>query len=90
MHSKPPPTTVLEWPKAIDCAPKTRDFNPDEQTLLFVVQGVSILTPPKIEACQAGACPRPAARKLPKMTSSTSIGCRLIDSRASLIAKPPN
>ena len=52
MYLKPPPTTVLEWPKAIDWAPKTRDFNPDEHTLLVVVHGVSTPTPPKIDACR--------------------------------------
>ncbi len=90
IDSKPPATTVFEWPKAIDWEPKTIDFNPDEQTLLIVVQGVSTPRPADIDACLAGACPKPAPSTLPRMTSSTYFGLRLIDSRAPLIAKPPN
>lgn len=74
----------------MDWEPKTSDFKPDEQTLLMVVQGVSTPTPPWIEACLAGACPKPAAKTFPKMTSSTSFGLRLIDYMAPFTANPPN
>lgn len=37
--------------------PKTILFNPEEQTLLIVVHGLSIGTPPKRAACLAGFCP---------------------------------
>jgi len=43
-----------------------------------------------MEACLAGACPSPAPRTLPRMTSSTSLGLKLIESMAPLMAKPPN
>lgn len=68
IHSKPPATTVLECPKAIDWAPNTRLLIPDEQTLFIVVHGVYTPIPPKIEACLAGAWPKPAANTLPRIT----------------------
>lgn len=55
IDSKPPVTTVSACPSAIDCDPKTIDFNPDEHTLLTVVQGTVTGIPPLIEACLAGA-----------------------------------
>lgn len=68
MDSKPPVTTTSEWPSAIDCAPNTIDFMPDEQTLLIVVQGTLISIPPFRDACLAGAWPTPAERTFPKIT----------------------
>jgi hypothetical protein len=44
------------------------DFNPEEQTLLRVVHGVSTPRPAESEACLAGAWPRPAPKTLPRMT----------------------
>jgi len=55
-----------------------------------VVHGVSTPRPALIEACLAGAWPTPAERTLPKITSSTYFGLRLIDSRAPLMANPPS
>lgn len=83
-------TTVLLCPKAIDWEPKTILFKPEEQTLFKVVQGVSTPRPALIEACLAGAWPKPAEITFPKITSSTYFGLRLIDSRAPLMANPPS
>lgn len=90
IDSKPPVTTVFECPRAIDCAPKTIDFKPEEHTLLIVVQGTFTPIPPFNEACLAGAWPTPAERTFPKMTSSIYCGLSLIESRAPLIANPPS
>ena len=81
---------MFECPRAIDCAPKTMDFKPEEHTLLIVVQGTLTPIPPLSEACLAGACPTPAERTFPKITSSTYCGLNLIESRAPLMANPPS
>lgn len=80
----------MAWPRAIDWAPNTIDFKPEEQTLLIVVQGTSTPSPPLSEACLAGAWPIPADNTLPKITSSTYLGFNLMESRAPLIAIPPS
>jgi hypothetical protein len=79
IDSKPPPTTQFVWPRAIDCAPNTIDFKPDEHTLFIVVQGTSIPIPPFREACRAGAWPNPPDNTLPNITSSTYFGLKWID-----------
>lgn len=53
-------------------------FIPDEQTLLTVVHGTPLSTPPLIEACRAGACPNPADTTFPKYTSFISLESSLI------------
>lgn len=90
IDSKPPATTTSACPKAIDCEPNTIDFIPEEQTLLMVVQGTLISIPPFSEACRAGAWPTPAESTLPNITSLTSFGLSLIESKAPLIAIPPS
>lgn len=74
----------------MDCAPKVIDFNPEEQTLLIVVQGTSTPSPARTAACRAGACPSPAPKTLPKITSSASLGSRLIELKAALVAIYPS
>lgn len=54
------------------------------------MHGVLTPMPPEIEACLAGAWPKPAPNTLPKITSSTYVGFKFIDERAPFIAKPPN
>jgi hypothetical protein len=90
IDSNPPASTRSDWSKAMDWAPKQTDFRPEEQTLLMVVQGTSIPTPPLTDAWRAGAWPTPALRTLPRMTSSISLGLRLMDSSAPLMANSPS
>lgn len=45
MLSNPPATTHLLFPAQIEALPNRTDFNPEAQTLLIVVAGVSIFTP---------------------------------------------
>lgn len=68
IDSNPPATTASECPRAIDCAPNTIDFNPDEHTLLIVVHGTVTGIPDFRDACLAGAWPTPADSTFPKMT----------------------
>ena len=86
MDSNPPVTATSAWSRAIDCAPKQTDLSPEEHTLLMVVQGTSSPRPARTAACRAGACPTPAPKTFPRTTSSTSLGLRLMDSRAPLVA----
>ena len=79
MLSKPPVATISECPNAIDCEPKITDFKPEEQTLLMVVHVTPLSSPALMAAWRAGACPIPADNTLPKMTSYTSLGLRLMD-----------
>ena len=69
MLSKPPVATTSECPSAIDCDPNITDFKPEEQTLLIVVHVTPWSSPAFMAACRAGACPIPADRTLPRMTS---------------------
>ena len=68
MDSNPPATTMSDCSKEMDCAPYTTLFNPDEHTLLIVVQGTFTPIPPLMEACLAGACPNPAPKTFPSIT----------------------
>lgn len=90
IDSKPPAIAAFVFPNAIDWEANTIDFNPDEHTLLIVVQGTYVPTPPFKEACLAGAWPIPADKTLPKMTSSIYLGFSFIESSAPLIAIPPS
>lgn len=74
----------------MDWDPYTIDFMPDEHTLLMVVQVVDGLSPPKMAACRAGACPTPADNTFPKMTSSTILGSADMDYNAALMQNPAN
>ena len=64
-------------------------FMPDPHTLLIVEQGIETGIPARMEACLAGACPRPAANTQPIMTSSISLGAHVALSIADLMAIEP-
>ena len=89
MFSIPPAITTSLSPKAIDWAACIILFIPDEQTLFTVVHGTSSGIPAFNAACLAGAWPTPAWTTWPINTSLTSFGCKLILSRAPLIAMAP-
>lgn len=65
------------------------DFNPDEQTLFTVVHGTSSAIPAFREACLAGACPTPAERTFPSITSFTADAGSFALSNADLMAIEP-
>lgn len=54
------------------------------------MHGTVVGIPPFREACLAGACPIPDDKTFPRITSSTYLGLKLIDSNAPLIATPPS
>jgi len=72
MLSMPPATTISASPVWIACAASITAFSPDPQTLLTVIHSTDTGSPALMEACRAGACPSPAERTLPMMTSCTS------------------
>ena len=90
MLSKPPVATMSACSRPIDWAPKQTDLSPEEQTLLMVVHGTSNPIPPLTATCLAGACPSPAPKTLPRITSSIYLGLRLMDSSAPFTANSPS
>jgi len=87
MLSMPPATTVLESPTSRDCPPSITALSPDPHTLLIVMQGTLDGSPAKMAAWRAGACPTPAVKTQPIITSSTFLGDILARFTASRMAK---
>lgn len=56
----------------------------------MVVQQTDSGKPAKIAACRAGAWPIPAETTLPKITSSTLVGCKPARSTAARTATAPS
>ena len=89
MLSMPPATTIAPDPAAIRSWANIVAFMPEPHILLMVVQPTCSGTPAPMAAWRAGACPWPAERMLPMMTSSTS--CPATPARlsaASIAAEP--
>ena len=72
MLSIPPATMVSASSSATACAASMTDFKPDPHTLFTVKHSTDFGKPAKTAACRAGACPTPAGRTLPMITSFTS------------------
>ena len=70
MHSKPPTTTTLFTPDAIECTPCIILFIPEEQALFVVLADMFTGSPAATQAYFPGYYPSPALRTLPKITSS--------------------
>ena len=68
----PPATYRSPSPARMPAAANMIALRPDPQTRLIVVAGVVSARPARSSAWRAGACPDPAARTCPMMTSSTS------------------
>ena len=90
MFSKPPAMTHSLSPARMAWSARATAFNPDPQTLLTVIALTEEGTPPKMEACRAGFCCRPAWQTLPMITSSTLAGSRSTRSRTALMHTAPS
>src|ERR1700677_417755 len=84
----PPATTTSHWPVMICCAAWAIAVRPDRHSLLTVVAGTLIGTPPATAASRAGFGPTPAWTTLPRMTASTWSPAIPARSRAARIAVP--
>ena len=89
MLSIPPATTQSASPALIIWAAKLTALNPEPQTLLIVIAGISSGKPDFTAACLAVFWPRPAWITLPMITSSTNSGLIPALLTASLITNAP-
>src|ERR1700693_1393104 len=89
MLSMPPATMMSALPAMIASCASMAAFIAEPHILDSVVQLVDKGSPALIDACRAGACPWPAMRQLPKISSSTSADLIPARSTAALIATPP-
>ena len=90
MFSIPPATTTRASPSRTACEASMTALSPDPQTLLMVSAATVGGKPAFSAACRAGACPTPAERIIPMMTSSTSRKCRPARSRAARMTIDPS
>ncbi len=89
MLSMPPATMISALPAMIASCPSIVAFIAEPHIFDSVVQLVDNGRPAFSEAWRAGACPCPAIRQLPKISSSTSAGAMPARSTAALIATAP-
>ena len=90
MLSMPPATiTELVPARSRSCASMAA-FMPEPHILFTVVQPTASGRPAPMLAWRAGACPWPAARTLPMITSSMSSGAMPARSTAARIAAAPS
>src|SRR5690348_11707506 len=90
MDSMPPATTTFALPVESSSNAIIAAFMPEPHILFTVVAGVVFCRPALIAAWRAGACPWPACRTQPKITSSTSEGFTPACSTAALMAVAPS
>src|SRR4029079_2759382 len=90
MFSIPPATTILASPSATACEAMMTVWILDPQTLLTVTAPTDCGMPAPIDACLAGAWPRPALSTQPIYTTSTDAGDKLIRCNAAAIDRLPS
>src|SRR5262245_31777496 len=90
MLSMPPATITRASPRRTACEASMTAFNPEPHTLLMVSAATVGGSPALRAACRAGACPTPADRISPIMTSSTSRRCRPARNSAARMAIAPS
>ena len=90
MLSMPPATTMAPDPAAIRSWANIVAFMPEPHILLIVVQPTCSGMPAPMEAWRAGACPWPADRMFPMITSSTSSAATPARPSAASIAAEPS
>src|ERR1039457_6478361 len=90
MDSMPPATMMSLVPAASRSCASIAAFMPEPHILLMVVQPAASGRAAPSEAWRAGACPWPAGRTQPMMTSSTCSGLILAGSPAARIAAAPS
>ncbi len=69
----PPATMMSASPNIIACAASITALSPEPHTLLIVIHSTVSGNPANKAACRAGACPTPAVRMQPIITSSMSL-----------------
>ena len=90
MLSMPPEITILLLPDNILSYPIIIAFIPDPHILLIVVAPTftGIFAP--MLTCLAGACPKPAGKTQPIITSSIWLGESLVSCKFSFTTELPN
>ena len=89
MLSMPPATMMRALSASRTSCASIAAFIAEPHIFDSVVHGVATGSPALSAAWRAGACPCPAIRQLPKITSSTSAGATPARSTAALIATAP-
>ena len=90
MFSIPPAIIISASPAWIACEANITDFRPEPHILFTVKHSTELGSPALIAACLAGACPCPADKTLPIITSCIAFGSIPVSSSIDFITIPPN